>query len=62
MNSSASLGNESFVVGLKGAGTGLRCTWLPVHTNTAAGLTLEFEDADASNHRRRFYRARVFTP
>lgn len=34
-------------------------TWLPVATNTATGLTLDFEDADAPNHPRRFYRPRL---
>ncbi len=33
-------------------------TWLPLRTNTAAGLTLEFEDSEAGRHARRFYRAR----
>ena len=37
-------------------------TWLPLRTNTATGLTLEFEDADAQNHSRRFYRARTVRP
>ncbi len=37
-------------------------TWLPLSTNTASGLTLEFEDADAPNHSRRFYRARLLMP
>ncbi len=32
--------------------------WLPLQTNTATGLTLELEDPDATNHARRFYRAR----
>jgi hypothetical protein len=32
--------------------------WLPLRTNTAASLTLEFEDPDAANHSHRFYRAR----
>lgn len=32
--------------------------WLPLRTNTATGLTLEFEDAEAVNFRNRFYRAR----
>ncbi|MBI4658864.1 MAG: VCBS repeat-containing protein [Verrucomicrobia bacterium] len=33
-------------------------TWLPLLTNSATGLTLEFEDSDAVNFSRRFYRAR----
>jgi len=34
-------------------------TWLPLRTNTATGLTLEFEDTEAANFPRRFYRARL---
>lgn len=34
-------------------------SWLPIHTSTATGRTLEFEDTDAPNHPRRFYRARL---
>jgi hypothetical protein len=34
-------------------------TWLPFRTHTATALTLEFEDADAANFPRRFYRARL---
>jgi hypothetical protein len=37
-------------------------SWRPHSTNTAAGLTLEFEDTDAPNHPRRFYRARLMNP
>lgn len=37
-------------------------TWLPLRTNTATGSTLEFEDADAANFPRRFYRARLVNP
>lgn len=36
--------------------------WLPIHTNTASGLMLEFEDSDAPNLPRRFYRARKLNP
>src|SRR5262249_36135648 len=36
--------------------------WLPLRTNVATGLTLEFEDIDAANFLRRFYRAWVATP
>ena len=35
--------------------------WSALPTNTATGLTLEFEDADAANFPRRFYRARRIT-
>ncbi len=34
-------------------------SWLPLRTNIADGVTLEFEDADAAKHRHRFYRAQV---
>ncbi|PYI84473.1 MAG: hypothetical protein DME26_13260 [Verrucomicrobia bacterium] len=37
-------------------------TWLPFRTNTATGLTLEFEDTDAAKFLRHFYRARLVTP
>jgi len=33
--------------------------WTSLRTNIAAGLTLEFEDADAANFSRHFYRARL---
>lgn len=32
--------------------------WLPVHVSTESSSILEFEDADAAGHPRRFYRAR----
>ncbi len=37
-------------------------TWLPLRTNTATGLAIEFEDAGAAKHERRFYRARQLEP
>jgi len=37
-------------------------TWFPLQTNTATGLTLEFEDAAAANISGRFYRARLVNP
>lgn len=37
-------------------------TWLPLRTNTATGLTLEFEDTDAANFSLRFYRTVLSTP
>ena len=37
-------------------------TWLPLHTNLAAGLKLEFQDTDAPKFPQRFYRARVVRP
>jgi len=33
--------------------------WFPLRTNTAVGLTLEFEDTDAATFSQRFYRARL---
>ncbi len=35
--------------------------WLPLLTNTATGLMMEFQDADAANFPRRFYRALLHT-
>ena len=35
--------------------------WLPLHTNSAAGLDLEFKDAEATKFSRRFYRARLLS-
>ena len=34
-------------------------SWVSVRTNTATGLQFEFEDSDAQNHHKRFYRTRM---
>ncbi len=37
-------------------------SWLPIRTNSATDLTLEFKDANAVNFTQRFYRARLVNP
>jgi hypothetical protein len=37
-------------------------SWTPIQTNTTAGLSLDFEDAEALKFDHRFYRARWLQP